>query len=123
MLALPLAYAIGSILNFFLIWILFKKEFLKGKSSGLSKTFIGSLIGAIIIGVTTYLFLGIFDNIFTLATFWGIFLQGFTSGAIGIITGVFVLFLLKNKELLGLINTLSHKFSRGKIIAPEQGEL
>ena len=44
MLALPLAYALGSLLNFALIWVLFKKDFLHGKSSKLFITFIQSAI-------------------------------------------------------------------------------
>jgi putative peptidoglycan lipid II flippase len=118
MLALPLAYALGSVLNFFLIWILFKREFLRGASSELWPTFIESGTGAIVMGVVAYLSLSVFDNIFNLTTFWGIFLQGFVSGIIGIIAGVIVLLLIKNKELLSLIGTLSHKFKRGRILAP-----
>jgi putative peptidoglycan lipid II flippase len=123
MLALPLAYALGSLLNFFLIWVLFKREFLLGISSQLWLTFIQSALGAIVMGIIAYLSLGIFDNIFNLTTFWGIFLQGFISGVIGIIAGVLVLLVLKNKELSSLINTLSHKFRRIRIVAPEQSDL
>lgn len=123
MLALPLAYTIGSILNFFLIWFLFKKEFFKNLSSGLWSTFLESFLGALMMGMVAYLFLGIFDNIFNLTRFWGIFLQGFISGIIGIIFGLVILYLLKNKELYSLIDTLSHKFNRLKIVSPEQREL
>lgn len=123
MLALPLAYALGSILNFFLVWILFKREFLHGSSSQLWPTFIQSTIGAIVMGMVTYLSLGIFDNVFKLTTFYGVFFQGFVSGIIGIIAGLFILILLKNKELASLINTLSHKLRRDNLVAPEQREL
>lgn len=123
MLALPLAYTFGSLLNFFLIWFLFKKEFLNGFSSKLWVTFIQSFTGAITMGFVAYLFLGFLDNIFNLKTFWGIFFQGFASGVIGIISGIIVLFLLKNKELFNLIEVLTHKFHRNRIIAPEQREL
>lgn len=123
MLALPLAYALGSLLNFFLIWALFKKEFLKSRSSGLFKTFIQSAIAAVIMGVVSYIALGIFDDIFGLSTGRGIFLQGFISGIIGISCGVFTLTIMKNKELADLTKALSHKFWRGRVVAPEQGEL
>ncbi len=123
MLALPLAYALGSILNFFLVWILFKKDFLHGSSSKLWPTFIQSTIGAMTIGVTTYFSLEVFSNIFNLRTFYGIFLQGFFAGILGIISGIIILILIKNKELSGIINTLSHKLHRDPVIAPEQGEL
>jgi putative peptidoglycan lipid II flippase len=123
MLALPIAYAMGSILNFFLIWVMFKKDFLDNNKINLSKTFIQSLISAVVIGVVAYVSLGFFDNIFDLNTGKGVFLQGFISGVIGIFTGVIVLMLLKNKELFDLIHALKNKFWRNRVIAPEQGEL
>ncbi len=123
MLALPLAYAFGSLLNFFLIWIFFKRDFLKKGQSMLCKTFLESLTGAIAMGSSAYLSLNLFSNIFNLDTFLGIFLQGLLSGLIGIVFGILILFLLKNKELLDIIKTISHKFSSDHIVVPEQGEL
>jgi putative peptidoglycan lipid II flippase len=122
MLALPIAYALGSILNFILIWILFKKDFIKNKRS-LGNTFRDSSLSALFIGIITYLFLGIFDNVFNVNTGLGIFLQGFISGLIGIIFGILVLFLLKNKELHIILETLTKKFWKKNVISPEQREL
>jgi len=123
MLALPLAYALGSLLNFFLIWFLFKKDFLHGSTSKLWVTFSQSAIGAFVMGSVTYLALSVFDDIFSLSTGRGVFLQGFISGMIGISVGVFVLSMLRNRELADLATALSHKFWRGRVIAPEQKEL
>ena len=123
MLALPLAYALGSLLNFFLIWILFKKDFLKGGTSTLQSTFFQSVAGSFVMGLVAYICLGIFDNIFPVNTGRGIFLQGFFSGIAGISAGVLTLALMKNKELADLAKALEHKFWRGRVIAPEQREL
>ncbi|MFA6354840.1 MAG: lipid II flippase MurJ [Candidatus Paceibacterota bacterium] len=123
MLALPIAYALGSIINFFLIWILFKRDFLKDRGSMLYKTFFESLFGAIIMGLFSYISLNFWSNIFNLDTFIGIFLQGLISGITGISAGILVLYIFKNKELLGIIKVLSHKLSSNRIIAPEQTEL
>ncbi len=123
MLALPLAYACGSILNFFLIWFLFKRDFLKGQSSKLFKTFIQSFIGSVVMGMVSYFFLGIFDDVFNINTGYGIFFQGLFSGLIGIGSGVLVLHFMKNRELSDLIKTLSHKFWKNRVVAPEQREL
>jgi putative peptidoglycan lipid II flippase len=123
MLALPLSYALGSLLNFFLIWILFKKDFIKEVTSGVFLTFIQSMLGSIAIGGVSYICLGIFDDIFKLTTGRGIFLQGFFSGIIGIAFGILVLTLVKSKELEALMETLSKKLMRKQIIAPEQKEL
>jgi len=123
MLALPLAYAFGSLLNFFLIWILFKKDFLIGKKIKLLPCFLESTISAVVMGIVSYLLLGLFDGVFNINTGLGIFLQGFLSGIIGIISGIFVLFLLKNKELFDIFHALKNKFWRKSVIAPEQSDL
>lgn len=123
MLALPLAYAMGSLMNFFLIWFVFKRDFLHSNKINLSKTFIQSATSAITMGLVTYLFLGILDNIFDINTGRGIFFQGFISGILGIVSGVFVLTIFKNKEFFDLIKALKNKFWRNRVIVPEQGEL
>ncbi|MFA6889042.1 MAG: lipid II flippase MurJ [Candidatus Woesearchaeota archaeon] len=123
MLALPLAYAMGSLFNFFFIWFLFKRDFIKKGQIMLSKTFYESTLGSVTMGLFAYMSLNFFSQIFNLGTFLGIFLQGFLSGLIGIFSGVLVLFILKNEQLLDIIKVLSHKLSNKNIVAPEQGEL
>jgi putative peptidoglycan lipid II flippase len=123
MLALPIAYALGSILNFFLIWIMFQKDFLKGRGTMLYKTFSESSLSAITMGLFAYVSLNFFSSIFNLNTFLGIFLQGFISGLIGIGAGVLVLYIFKNQELLDIAKAFNHKFSNKNIIAPEQTDL
>jgi putative peptidoglycan lipid II flippase len=123
MIALPIAYAMGSILNFFLIWILFKKDFLINSKIKILECFIQSSTGAFTMGVISYLSLGIFDKVFDINTGIGIFLQGFISGIIGIIFGIFVLFLLKNKELFDVIQALKNKFWSKSVIAEGQTDL
>lgn len=123
MLALPLAYACGSLLNLFLLWIFFKKEFLADKCAGIYTTFFQSFVSSFIMGLVSYISLGIFDDVFTLSTGFGVFMQGFISGLIGISFGIFTLAMMKNKELADLATALSHKFWRKGVVAPEQGVL
>lgn len=123
MLALPMAYALGSLLNFILIWVMFQKDFLHNKSSKISKTFIQSIIGAFVMGIVAYLALSLFDDVFVISTGLGIFLQGFFAGIIGISFGVLVLAWMRNQELIDIIDVLSHKFWRSRVLAPEQKEL
>ena len=123
MLALPLAYAMGSLLNFFLIWTLFKKDFLHNNKINLSDCFIESGLGAIVMGLVAYISLGFFDRVFYVNTGKGIFLQGFISGILGIVSGVLVLMLFKNKEFFDLIHAFRNKFWRNRVIAPEQTDL
>ena len=123
MLALPLAYAMGSILNLILIWFLFKKDFLLGQKLNIFKTFIESAVSAIVMGLVAYIFLGVFDNIFNINTGKGIFFQGFLSGIIGIISGILVLIIFKNKEFFDITKALKHKFWKNRVVAPEQTDL
>lgn len=123
MLALPLAYVFGSFFNLLFLWRVFKKDFLHGISSGLRTIVFQSGVSATAIGTITYIALGLFDDIFSLSTFWGIFLQGLFSGLIGIIAGILVLYLLKNQELKDIYKALHNKFWKNKIITQEQREL
>lgn len=123
MLALPMAFALGSVLNFILIWIVFVKDFPVNKNLQVVRTFFQSLTGSLVVGAISYLCLGFFDNIFNINTGIGIFMQGLLSGMIGVVAGLSTLYLLKNKQLLDLIKVISHKFSKKIVIAPEQGDL
>jgi hypothetical protein len=71
----------------------------------------------------SYLSLNILSPIFGTTTFWGVFLQGFISGILGIGTGVLVLYLLKNEELKDLLKTLKTKFWRTEAVVSPQEEL
>lgn len=123
MLSLPLAYVFGSVFNFFLIWFSFKKDFLLGVKTNISRTFLESILSAMIIGIISYFCLNVFDKIFFINTFWGIFLQGFLSGLIGIMFGIFVLYFIKNKEFIDIVAVLKKKIGSSKVIAQEQPEL
>jgi len=118
-LMLPLAYSIGTILNFILHWVLVKKDFMSDESF-ITKTFFQSLGASFFLGLVCYLSLNILSPVFGTTTFWGIFLQGFISGILGIASAVVVLYLLKSEELKDIIKTLMTKFWRAKIIAPSQ---
>ncbi|MEA3399367.1 MAG: lipid II flippase MurJ [Patescibacteria group bacterium] len=120
MLALPIAYTLGSIINFTMIWKLFKKDFLRKRRTGVRATFFDVTAASLVMGIVAYLILNVLSNVFNLEIFFGIFLQGFIAGIIGIAVGVFVLVLLKNKELLALSKAIKKKFWRNRIVSPEQ---
>lgn len=119
-LMLPLAYSMGTILNFILFWIFVKKDFMQKKEQFISKTFFQVLGASFFVGLVSYLSLNTFSEIFSMNKFWGILLQGFISGIFGILSGVVVLYLLKNEELKDLIDTLKTKFWKAKIVVPSQ---
>ena len=119
---LPLAFSLGTLVNVFVLWHFFRKEF------GIEKAALGEVLrhsfyGATVMGFVSYQLLGVFDNVFDINTFWGIFLQGFLSGIIGIAAGIILLKLLGNKEMSEVSTALHHKFWKSKPVAPDQGDL
>ena len=118
-LMLPLAYSVGTILNFILHWYFVRRDFMHGESF-VSRTFFQSLGASFVLGFITYSSLNILSPIFGTTTFWGVFLQGFISGIFGILAGAAVLYLLKNEEFREIWKTLQSHFWRARIIAPPQ---
>ncbi len=119
---LPLAYSLGTILNFILHWIFVKIDFMP-KESYISRTLFQSLGASFFLGIVSYLSLNILAPIFGTTRFMGVFLQGFISGILGIIAAIIVLYLLKSEELKDLTQTLRTKFWKTKILVPPQEEL
>jgi len=121
-LMLPLAYSIGMFINAGLLLFLFKKDF--GKlPAPVELTFRHSFYGAVTMGFVAYQFLQVFDDVFDLNTFWGIFSQGFFSGILGIIAGVIMLRILGNKEVVEITRALHTMFWKSRPVAPETEEL
>ncbi len=118
-LMLPLGYSLALILNASALWILFQRDFSRFSSS-ISQNVLHSVSAAVFMGFAAHGFLNVLDNVFDINTFIGIFMQGLLSGIGGIIVGVALLVLLKNKELREISRALHHKFWKTKTVAPEQ---
>ncbi len=118
-LMLPLSYSLGTVMNFILLWFFIRKDFVR-KDRSLSEIFTQSLSASFFIGLAAYISLNIFSPIFGTTTFFGVFLQGFISGILGILAGILVLHLFKNEELKDIAKVLKTKFWRAKVIAPPQ---
>lgn len=116
-LMLPLAFTIGFIVNLFILWFMFRKDF-KEFTGKINKTWRHTIYATIVIGFVTHQFLRVFDNFFDLETLYGVFMQGALSALFGIIAGIFVLKLLKNEELEDLYNALHAKFWKAKPLQP-----
>jgi putative peptidoglycan lipid II flippase len=121
-LMLPLAYSVGSLVNFILHWLSVKKDFMR-KEPFITRTFFQSLGASFFIGLVSFLSLQALSPIFGTSTFWGVFSQGLLSGLLGILAGLVVLYLLKNEELRDLLKILRTKFWGGRVIIPSQEEL
>jgi len=108
-LILPLSYSLGTFVNAILLWSSFQKDFNRSSPS-LEKSFLQTLVASLIMGVFAYFSLNLWDKVFDINTFWGIFLQGFFSGVIGLIVLILVLKSLGNEEINEILRTLKQKF-------------
>ncbi len=121
-LMLPLGFSLGVLFNLLIHWIGFARHF-PDFSSPVLKTLFQVSGASIIMGYITYICLNVFDNIFDINTFSGIFLQGFVSGIIGIICALIVLYLLKSRELYEVWSTLHKKIWKTKVVVGPDAEL
>jgi putative peptidoglycan lipid II flippase len=118
-LVLPLGWSVGEVLNNLALWFVFEKDF-KGFSLPVLKTTAQVLVSSLSMGIVSYFSLNLFSFVFNMNTTFGVFMQGFVSGIFGIIVGVIVLVLMKNKELAEVYSTLRGKISKVKIFTPTQ---
>lgn len=122
-LMLPLAYSLGSLINVFVLWAVFRRDFFKSIKSGIRRSLMQILFASILCGITTYYALRFFDNSFAIHTFSGILSQGFFSGVCGLVVFTVTLSLMQNKEYLNISTALSNKLWKKPVLAPEQVEL
>ncbi|MEK7589987.1 MAG: lipid II flippase MurJ [Patescibacteria group bacterium] len=120
-LMLPLGYSLAVLINATALWFMFQRDF-KSFSRSLFKTFFQSLSSAIIMGFVAHTFLNVFDDLFNIDTFLGIFSQGLFAGIVGIATGILMLILLGNEEIIEVWKSLHSKFWRADTVAVEQQE-
>jgi len=108
MLMLPLAFSIGTILSLILHWTLFRRDFVDCYIS-MRKSFFQNAFSAGIMGYVAYTLLRIFEPVFDITTFVGLFLHGFTAGIAGLAAGAGFLWLVKNEEFLALVEVIRKK--------------
>lgn len=109
MLMLPLAYALFSILNVLIFFVLYERDF-GNLRRGIGKSLFESFSAAVVAGFASHKTLQLLDGVFDIQTFVGVFMTGFIAGTIGIIAGVIVLRILDSKELREVSTTLRSKF-------------
>ncbi|MBU6231736.1 MAG: hypothetical protein KGI45_01450 [Patescibacteria group bacterium] len=107
-LVLALAYTIGVIVNTFLHWWVYERVY-HGFTKPVFATLFQTFAASVIMGYASYLSLRIFAAVFPLTKVWGVFLQGFCAGLIGIVVLVITLVILGNRQLVDVWQTLHHK--------------
>jgi putative peptidoglycan lipid II flippase len=118
-LVLPLAYSIGTLLNTYLHWHMFEKDY-PGFTKPVIATLFESFASSVIMGYVVFLSLRFFNIFFPLTKAWNVFFQGFFAGIVGIIAGILVLILLRNREIKEVWATLHHKFWKSSVVVPDQ---
>jgi putative peptidoglycan lipid II flippase len=121
-LMLPLAYSFGIIVSTVLHWFSFHKKF-PGFTKPVLATMYHSFASSVIMGYAAFLSLRIFATVFPLTKVWGVFLQGFASGIVGIIVGILVLIILRNEEIIEVWNTLHKKIWKASVPPAEVEKL
>lgn len=121
-LMLPLGYSLALIINCVFLGVGFHKDF-PNFSKAIISTIFQTFCASIIMGFVSYLCLGVLDDVFNLNKSIGVFLQGFVSGIIGLVTLVITLKLLKNKEVDEIWKTMHKKIWKARPIAPDVSEL
>ncbi len=116
LLALPLAFSLGNILNYVALWILFKRDFPEANTFRVMRTTIQTIVASLCMGAVTYGALNILVLLINQNTFWGVFLQGFLSGTVGISIFVSVMFALRNEDMREFGKTLHRKFWKSSVI-------
>jgi putative peptidoglycan lipid II flippase len=121
-LVLPFAFSLGMILNAFILWINFEKDF-GSITKSIKRPFIHSLTASLIVGYFAYSGLQIFERFFDLNTALGIFAQGFFAGLLGLFFGLITLIIMGNSEIREVWKTLSSKIWKVKPIVVGQEKL
>jgi uncharacterized membrane protein len=114
-LMLPLGFSVGVILNLIIHWVAFERDF-SGFTKSLMRPVYEVFAASIIMGSAAHAVLGIIGFYTTPNTLLTVFLDGFVAGIVGIAIGVFVLYLLKSKELVVVFTTLKHKIWKAKVV-------
>ncbi len=121
-LMLPLAFSLSMIINAGVFWFLFQRD-THTFSRPIMRVFFEILSASVIMGFVAHQFLDLFDNVFDINTFWGIFAQGFFSGTLGIIAGITLLVLLGNREIKEIKGSLLRRFWKTQTVGGEGSEL
>ncbi|MEN9582793.1 MAG: hypothetical protein RL641_747 [Candidatus Parcubacteria bacterium] len=123
-LMLPLGYSIGTICNYWALWMLFQKDFLtKGEGKPLRKTLFQSFSAAVLLGSVSYAILSITGNIFSINTTYELLAQGAVATFVGVIFGGIILALLRSEELKVVMSALRKKIWKAETIVSEGGEM
>lgn len=115
-LVLAFSFALGSIINSLIMWVFFRREFLPKHRLGISKTALQSFSISVLMGAIAYSGLQVGAVWFNQDTTHGVFLQGLLAGGGALFVGAWFFWTIKNKEFMGIIESLRKKFSKKIVV-------
>ena len=121
---LALAYTVGEAIRFTAMWLMFRWEFMRTYRTGLRRVVAQVLSASLIAGVISYESLDLFDNIFDINTFTGVFMQGALAGILGIFILIVILRIMKNQEIAAIGKVFGSKnFWKTKIFGSDTEDI
>lgn len=116
LLALPLAFSIGNIVNYFTLFAVFKKDFPEANNFPVLKTTLQTMVASLCMAVVSYGFLNFVSLFIDQDRFWGVLSQGLLSGIAGITVFIIVMTLFKNEDMHEFLGTFKKKFWKADIV-------
>ncbi len=116
LLALPLAFALGNVVNSVALWKMFTRDFPETNVYPIIRTTVQTIAASLCMGVITYGALNFLVIIFNQNTFWGIFFQGFIAALFGILMFLTILIMLKNEDIFEFGRSLRRKFWKADVV-------
>jgi len=107
-LVLALAFTVGVVVNTILHWWTYEKIY-RGFTKPVMTTLFQTFSASVIMGYVAFQSLRLFAMIFPLTKVWGVFMQGFCAGLVGLVAFVIMLKILKNGEMVQVWNILHRK--------------
>ncbi len=117
-LMLPLAYTIGTLVNAFVLWKIFKNKYIIGVPYTFRTTLLRGVGASMFGGVVAYGVLSLFAHILDTDTFIGIFLQGLIAGILGVVATASILKAWGSEEIDIVYKALKNKFWKKKTVHP-----
>jgi len=109
---LGLAYSLGHIVSFIILYFHFRKDFGKESLRPITKCLSETVFASILGGLSTYGTLTLFTPLGPLKTFWSVFLQASLAGLIGSVVVLVILLLLKNNEAISFMASFRKRLKK-----------
>lgn len=120
---LALSVSLGNLINFILLWVFLRLRLKNLDEQNILPSIYKISVAAILMGVTVQGLKQVAAWVVNTHTFWGIFGQGLFAGLGGLIIYFLISFILKNKEMLILLNVFKKKLLRQPNVALDVSEI